>query len=80
MHKEDQQGGHLKDFFLGTNKCAHQIHEYNNTQWDHKHTKVSGMNNQATPSPPGMARYEEAPVNEELRDFILNHKNMLSVD
>ena len=76
MHKEDQQGGHSKDFFLGTNEVAHKVHEYNETKWDDTWTDITGHDDQPLPSPPGMAKYELAPTDDKLGTFLLEHGMM----
>ncbi len=77
---KEQRGKHSSTFFKGTTECAHRVCEYNDTQWDDSiKVEVTGQNNQDLPSPPGMARYESAPANRNLGEFILNHKDMEGV-
>ena len=74
---KDQRGGHSSAFFKGTNQCAHRLHEYEDTQWDEKvRVEITGLNNQPLPSPPGMARYEDAPSNRNLVGFMREHRSM----
>ena len=67
-------------FFKGTNKCAHRVHEYNGTKFDATVVvDVTGLDDQALPSPPMMAPYEDAPPNCCLGDYILKHPSMEGV-
>ena len=67
-------------FFKGTNECAHRVHEYNETAFDVTMVvDVTGLDDQALPSPPGMVPYEDAPSNRLLGDYILKHPSMEGV-
>ena len=56
--------------------CTHRVFKYDDTSPDALETKRSGMNDQALPLPPGMPKYEDTHVNEQLGDFICNHPGM----
>ena len=66
---KNQRGEHSSTFFKGTNECAHRVHEYNDTLFDATMTvDVTGLDDQALPSPPGMVPYEDTPSNGLLRN------------
>ena len=67
-------------FFKGINECAHRVHEYNDTKFGVTVVvDVTGLDNQALPSPPMMAPYEDAPPNSCPSDYILKHQLMEGV-
>jgi len=73
---KEERGKYASAFFKGTQMVAHEVHEYTNTQWDDQRTKVTGFPGQPMPAPPGMAKYELAPDNEQLLGFIMRHNAM----
>ena len=77
---KDQRGEHSLAFFKGTTKCTCRVHEYNDTTFDATMVVgIAGLDDQALPSPPRMAPYEDAQSNFCLGDYILQYPSMEGV-
>jgi hypothetical protein len=75
---KEQQESHLPTFFKGTKEYVYCIHEYNNTSFDGKNdVEATGHDNQTLPS--GLSLCKDAPANNLLGDFILEHQSMSGV-